>query len=85
MNDSPEGYVPLAFARAGIVLHSLEVTDYRPDAFGNFVAYASTGVGPMKLIYDRAFILETDQAELGDPQLSALLDALESAKRAAAR
>jgi hypothetical protein len=85
MNDGPEGYVPHAFEKAGILLHSVEVTDYHPDAFGNFVAYASTGIGPIKLIYDRGFFVEADQAELDDPQLSALLDALESAKRAAAR
>jgi hypothetical protein len=86
--EGPEPYIRAAFADVGIGLHRLQITDYDPDTFGNLVAFASTDIGPLKIIYDRAFFVEVvnkgRDSGADNPLVRALVDALESAKRSSA-
>jgi hypothetical protein len=84
-DEEPETYLRAAFAAVGIPLHRLQITDYDPQLFGNFVAYASTDIGPMKITYDRAFFVrrldEGKDSIADDPLIRGLADAFELAKR----
>lgn len=87
-DEGPEPYIRAAFAAVGIPLHRLQITDYTPQSFGNLVAYASTDIGPLKIIYDRAFFVdalgEGRDSGADNPLIQALVDALESAARSSA-
>ena len=84
----PDSYIRAAFADVGIPLHRLQITDYDPQLFGNFVAYAVTDIGTLKIIYDRAFFVEVGSngrdSGADDSLIPALVDALESGKRSSA-
>ena len=87
-DEGPEPYIRAAFVAVGIPLHRLQITGYDPQHFGDLMAYAATDIGPLKIIYDRGFFVDTlDEGRdsgADDPLIRALVEALESAKRSSA-
>jgi 1-acyl-sn-glycerol-3-phosphate acyltransferase len=79
----PASYIEAAFRSLGIAVHELKMTDYAPETFGNLVCHAYTGIGHLRIVYDRQFEIEiVGDHKYGDAQtISALIGALEQAKR----
>lgn len=79
MSADPTAYIREAFESVRIEVCHLVVTDYSPSSFGNFICYAETGVGRLRITYDRQFEIEILDGK--DQPLGGLVSALDEAKR----
>jgi hypothetical protein len=80
----PSGYLKAALESVGIVVHSIQLEHYSSETFGNLVARAETGVGNLRIVYDRGFHVETGPTALPPDLMSRILAALETHKRQSA-
>ena len=77
----PSGYLKAALESVGIVVYSIQLEHYSPEAFGNLVARAETGAGYLRIVYDRGFYVETGPTPLPPGLISRITAALEAHKR----
>lgn len=74
-------YIIAALSSVGITCRTLDVSSYHPMMFGNLVAEAETNIGALKIVYDRAFFVEAEQADTAI--LDEIVEALKKHKQAA--
>lgn len=79
MSGDPAAYIREALESVRIEVRHLGVMDYSPSSFGNFICYADTDMGRLRITYDRRFEVEMLDGEGRPPD--ALVTALEEAKR----
>jgi hypothetical protein len=79
--SEPASLVAEAVRDAGLVVKSLVVTDYDPDAFGNLVANVETDAGPLVIVYDRGFFVDWATAPTDEALHARLLEALEHRRK----
>ena len=70
-------YIAEAIRDVGLVVRSVTITDYRPDFFGNLVANVDTDMGPLTIVYDRAFYVNSAAALADETLCTRLIEALE--------
>jgi len=82
-NKDPLSYIRAAFQSLDIPVYGLHLTDYAPATFGNLVCNANTGIGRLRIIYDRQFEIDImGEQEGGQAEtVAALIKALDEAKR----
>lgn len=71
-------YIIAALSSVGITCRTLDVFSYDPMMFGNLMAEAETSIGKLKIVYDRAFFVEAEQADT--TILDEIVEALEQHK-----
>jgi TATA-box binding protein (TBP) (component of TFIID and TFIIIB) len=77
----PSAYLKAALESVNIVVHSIRLEHYQPETFGSLVARAETGVGILRIVYDRGFYVETGPTPLPPDLESRIVAALETHKR----
>lgn len=82
MREGPAIYINAALSSLGIICETIDISDYSPLTFGNFVAVAETNIGRISITYDRAFHVEVVQRLPETPSVSRIADVLEQHKAA---